>query len=116
MAQYEGSFLFDSTYEYVRHGKGRYTWETTNDVYSGEFHMGVMQGEGTFIWGSTGDRYEGPFKKGLMHGQAGKKYTELSGDIFVGTWKKGQAHGWGKKNFGNGDVFEGMYSRDMVRI
>jgi len=89
-------------------------WHTTNDVYFGEFQLGDMEGIGTFTWGHSGDRYEGPFKRGRMHGSSGKKYTFLTGDIFKGTWRKGQAHGWGRKDFGNGDVFQGCYSRDVV--
>lgn len=115
MAQYEGSFVLDDssgTVIYLKHGKGKYTWQNTNDIYSGDFRMGEMEGKGTFIWGGTGDRYEGPFKKGRMHGSRGTKYTILTGDVFEGSWKKGQAHGWGKKEFGNGDVFTGMYWRD----
>ena len=113
MAQYEGSFILDSTY-YVRHGKGKYTWQNTNDVYSGEFYMGAMQGSGTFVWGN-GDRYEGSFKKGLPWGTNGKKFIETTGGVFQGSFKKGRMHGWGTKDFGNGDVFCGMHSRDLVR-
>lgn len=113
VAQYEGSFLLEDEQDhYIRHGKGKYTWQNTNDVYSGDFYMGVMQGMGTFIWG-TGDRYEGPFKNGLMHGPKGKKYSQSSGDVFEGSFRKGRMHGWGTKVFGNGDVFCGMYSRDV---
>jgi len=110
VAQYEGSFVLEETY--IRHGKGKYTWQTTNDVYSGDFYMGMMQGVGTFLWG-TGDRYEGPFKNGLMHGPKGKKFIQATGDIFEGSFRKGRIHGWGTKTFGNGDIFCGMYSRDL---
>jgi len=110
IAQYEGGFVLDITY--VRHGKGKYTWQKTNDVYSGDFSMGAMQGLGTFVWGN-GDRYEGPFKMGLPWGSNGKKTNGATGDIFEGSFKKGRMHGWGRKDFGNGDVFCGLYSRDV---
>ncbi len=113
LAQYEGSFRNDGS-QFLRHGKGKFMWHTTNDVYFGEFHQGDMEGMGTFTWGTSGDRYEGPFKKGRMHGSKGKKFTFLTGDVFEGAWKKGQAHGWGRKDFGNGDMFEGCYYRDVV--
>ncbi len=113
LAQYEGSFRNDGA-QFLRHGKGKFMWHTTNDVYFGEFQLGDMEGIGTFTWGHSGDRYEGPFKRGRMHGSSGKKYTFLTGDVFKGAWRKGQAHGWGRKDFGNGDVFQGCYSRDVV--
>lgn len=112
MALYEGSFTLQSIY--LRHGKGKYTWQHSNDVYSGEFSMGAMQGTGTFVWGN-GDRYEGSFKKGFPWGTHGKKSIEATGGVFQGSFKKGRMHGWGRKYFGNGDVFCGMYSRDVVR-
>lgn len=76
--------------------------------------MGAMQGLGTFVWGN-GDRYEGPFKMGLPWGPNGKKITGASGDIFEGSFKKGRIHGWGRKHFGNGDIFCGLYNREVVR-
>lgn len=108
IAHYEGNF----SPKLLRHGKGKFIWNATNDVYTGDFINGNMHGNGTFVWGS-GDRYEGPFRKGKMHGVGGKKITALTGDCFEGVWKKGKAHGWGAKKFGNGDLYQGQYHYDM---
>ncbi len=123
MAQYEGTFQLrpsstsepssHARQEWQRHGTGKYTFHDTHDTYSGQFQNNVFHGHGTFVWGATGDRYEGPFKKGRMHGQ-GVKYT--LDNLFEGTFKRGKAYGWGKMSFGNGDVFDGMYCRDLVRV
>ena len=126
MAQYEGTFQLQESstastststsepesQQWQRHGMGKYTFHNTNDTYSGQFRHNVFHGHGAFVWGATGDRYEGPFKKGFMHGH-GVKYTQ--GDVFKGKFKRGKAHGWGNMMFGNGDVFDGMYCRDLVR-
>lgn len=128
MAQYEGTFELQETcpidststsksisksrsQQWLRHGTGKYTFHNTNDTYSGQFQHNVFHGHGTFVWGATGDRYEGGFKRGVMHGQ-GMKYTQ--GDVFTGKFKRGKAHGWGNMVFSNGDIFDGMYSRDLV--
>lgn len=114
-AQYEGPFLRLGPNNYVRNGMGKYSWTAVGDTYYGEFVANEIHGKGIFTRANS-DRYQGTFKKGVMQGEHGVQTISSTGDVYEGPFKKGKPHGWGKKRFGNGDLFEGMYRYEHVSL
>ncbi len=99
------------------HGKGKLT-QANGDVYEGDFKEGRMEGNGTYTY-LTGEKQTGEFVDGIC--VAGTGYLRGTWfpakeifSSFTGTWKKGEIKGRGKYAFGNGDVFEGEFSNNIL--
>lgn len=74
---YVGDFVMNRM-----HGYGKYTINSTSDVYEGTLDNGLRTGYGTYTY-SNGDTYTGQFKNNKFHGKAILKQGNLSYSIEV---------------------------------
>ncbi len=77
------------------------------DIYDGQFNMNVFEGDGVYIVGDTSKYYLNI----LSHTKLvwfNVLYCIVV-DRYTGEFKRGDYHGKGKLEYGNGDVYEGMF-------
>lgn len=107
--KYDGEWLNGQ-----RHGNGTMFY-ASGDTYDGEWCNGVKDGYGVYTW-STEEMYQGYYKNDLRDGEGayigwtgfqtdhggwrGNYYGTSVGDVF---------EGYGKFEFDNGDLFEGVF-------
>jgi len=66
------------------HGRGRFEWAASGEVYNGHWVKGKMTGEGIKVQ-SDGCRLQGGFLGGELHGWAEKVHTMFETDSHLRT-------------------------------
>jgi hypothetical protein len=92
-------------------GQGTYTWETSGNIYVGEWKDGDMHGQGTKTW-ADGSKYVGEFKDGERTGQG--TLTDADGDTYVGEFKNDRKDGQGTFTYYDGDTYVGEFKNDKM--
>jgi hypothetical protein len=93
------------------HGRGKFTFHTKRQVYSGEFIQGEIGNFGRLSY-PNGNCYEGEFKQATPHGN-GKKVFK-SGGYYSGQFERGMQHGYGFRLYPNGTSFRGYWKNDQL--
>jgi len=93
--------------ETIRHDNG--------DVYDGEINShGKYHGRGKYSWRNSGNIYEGEFKDGNMHGKGIMKYDKYNNgyDVYEGNWIDNKKNGQGIMTYDAGYKYDGEWKND----
>jgi hypothetical protein len=89
----------------LRDGIGIFYFDSTKDVYFGEWKDDVFDGSGTYLY-ESGDAYRGQLEGGQKHGEG--VYYYANGNVYDGHWDQDYKHGFGKKTYANsGESYQG---------
>ena len=96
-------------------GRGFYYY-ANGDIYDGEWDDNVKSGKGHLTCkrgdSSKGDWFNDEFISGIYTDSKGSRYKNLEhpdNSFLNGVFKKGRLYGWGRIDFLNGGVYEGMF-------
>lgn len=124
--RYEGYWKDDE-----KCGHGTMYWNTSNEIYCGQWEHGLTNGEGEHVWLNGAhltdqkvpgtavndnaqflmcNHYKGEFKDGKRKGRGTFFYA--TGARYQGEWHDNKKHGMGAFTFEDGTVFEGMFDTD----
>ena len=101
----------------LREGQGTYTYCKGRRVYEGSWRQSQKSGFGKEVWTHRDhpDRmvgfYEGQYERDVFHGEG---LLCRGNSKYKGHFHGGLKHGWGRMEFTNGDVYEGLWENDQM--
>ena len=107
VGEWSGRSTADFNY-YEINGIGKMTYPN-NEVYEGNFKLGIREGNGTFTY-KNGDIYEGNWVNDLRSGNGTINYS--NGDSYSGEWSNNIRNGSGKYTYSNGRFEKCFFEND----
>jgi hypothetical protein len=78
------------------------------EVYEGEWKMGLKDGQGTYTWADK--HYTGYWRHGKRTGKG--TLSKADGSTYTGEWRDDTKHGYGVQHYSNGTRYEGEWVKN----